>query len=84
MTAIASVTPSPHRVVHNDSIQIYEEPPAPVRHRHHTVDESTMGQQDFNLIIDPADQQDREINNQGADPEIMYSDYSTDHLRDLE
>ena len=42
-----------------------------------------MGQ-DFNLIIDPADQQDREINNQGADPEIMYSDYSTDHLEDLE
>ena len=50
----------------------------------HTVDESTMGQQDFNLIIDPADQQDREFNNQGADPEIMYSDYSTDHLEDLE
>ena len=85
MTAIASVTPSPHRVVHNDSIQIYEEPPAPVRHRHslanwtsvrlgndpnnHTVDESTMGQQDFNLIIDPADQENN--NNQGADPEIM-------------
>ena len=36
------------------------------------------------LIIDPADQQDREINNQGADPEIMYSSYSTDHLEDLE
>ena len=31
------------------------------------------------------DQQDREINsNQGADPDIMYSDYSTDHLEDLE
>ena len=98
MTAIASVTPSPHRVVHNDSIQIYEEPPASVRHRHslanwtsvrlgndpnnHTVDESTMGQQDFNLIIDPMDQEIN--NNQGADPEIMYSDYSTDHLEDLE
>ena len=40
-----------------------------------------MGQQDFNLIIDPADQ---EINNQGTDTEIMYSDYSTDHLEDLE
>ena len=50
----------------------------------HTVDESTMGPQDFNLIIDPADQRDREINNQGADPEIMYSNYSTDHLEDLE
>ena len=100
MTAIASVTPSPHRVVHNDSIQNYEGPPAPVRHRHslanwasvrlgnepnnHPVDESTMGQQDFNLIIDPADQRDREINNQGADPEIMYSNYSTDYLEDLE
>ena len=100
MAAIACVTPSPHRIVHNDSIQIYEEPPAPVRCRHslanwtsvrlgndpnnHTVDESTTGQQDFNLIIDPADQQDREINNQGADPEIMYSNYSTDHLEDLE
>ena len=84
MTAIACVTPS-HRIVHNDSIQIYEETPAPVRCRHslanwtsvrlgndpnnHTVDESTTGQQDFNLIIDPADQQDREINNQGTDPE---------------
>ena len=72
MAAIACVTPSPHRVVHNDSIQMYEEPPGPVRQRHslanwtsvrlgndpnnHTVDESTMGQQDFNLIIDPVDQ----------------------------
>ena len=91
----------PHRIVHNDSIQIYEEPPAPVRYRHslanwtsvrlgndpnnHTVDESTMGPQDYNLIIDPMDQQDREINNnQGTDPEIMYSNYSTDHLEDLE
>ena len=86
MTAIASVTPTPHRVVHNDSIQIYEEPPAPVRRRHslanwtpvrlgidpnnHTVDESTMGQ-DFNLITDPTDQEIN--NNQDADPEIMYS-----------
>ena len=34
MVAIACVTPSSHRVVHNDSIQIYEEPPAPVRCRH--------------------------------------------------
>ena len=101
MAAIACVTPSPHRIVHNDSIQIYEETPAPVRHRHslanwtsvtlgndpnnHTVDESTMGQQDFNLIIDPVDQQDREINNnQGTDPEIMYSNYSTNHLEDLD
>ena len=100
MAAIACVTPSPHRIVHNDTTQIYEEPPAPVRCRHslaywtsvrlgndpnnHTVDESTMGQQDFNLIINPADQQDREINNQGADPDIMYSNYSTDHLEDLE
>ena len=41
-----------------------------------------MEQQDFNLIIDPAD---HEINNnQDADPEIMYSNYSTDHLEDLE
>ena len=84
--------------MHNDSIQIYEEPPAPVGCRHslanwtsvrlgndpnnHTVDKSTMGQQDFNLIIDAMDQG---INNkQGADPEIMDSDYSTDHLEDLE
>ena len=44
-----------------------------------------MGPQDVNMIIDPADQQDREINsNQGADPDIMYSNYSTDHLEDLE
>ena len=44
-----------------------------------------MGPQDFNIIIDPANQQDREIsNNQGTDPEIMYSEYSTDYLEDLE
>ena len=98
MSVIACVTPSPHRVVHNDSIQIYEEPLAPVRCRHslanwtsvrlgndpnnHTVDESTMGQQDFNLIIYPADQEIN--NNQGANEEIMYSNYSTDHVEDLE
>ena len=50
-------------IVHNDSIQMYEETPAPVRCGHslanwtsvrlgndpnnHTVDESTMGPQDF-------------------------------------
>ena len=98
MAAIASVTPSPDRVVHNDSIQIYEETPAPVRHRHslanwtsvrlgndpnnHKVDESTMEQQDFNLIIDPTDQEIN--NNQGAYPEILYSDYIIDHLEYLE
>ena len=44
-----------------------------------------MGPHDFNTIIDPVDQQDRKINNnQGADPDIMYSNYSTDHLEDLE
>ena len=44
-----------------------------------------MGPQDFNVIIDPTDKQDREMyNNQGIDPEIMYSNYSTDHLVDLE
>ena len=101
MAAIACGTHSPHRIVHNDSIQIYEEPPDPVRHRHsfdnwtsvrlendpnnRTVDESTMEPQDFNLIIDPMDKHDREINNnQGTDPEIMYSHCSTDHLEDLE
>ena len=63
--AIAHVPPSLLRIVHNDSIQIYEEPPAPVRHRHslanwpsvrlgndpnnHTVDETTMGP--HNIII---------------------------------
>ena len=99
--AIACVPPSPHRIVHNDSMQIYEEPPALVRHRHslanwtsvrlgndpnsHTGDETTMGPQHYNLIIDPTDQQNGEINNnQSTDPEIMYSDYSTDHLEDLE
>ena len=87
--------------MHNDSVQIYEEPPAPVRCRlslanwisvrlgndpnNHTVAETTMGPQHYNLITDPTDQQDREINtNQGTDPEIMYSDYITDHLEDLE
>ena len=98
---IACATPSPHRIVHNNSIQIYEEPPAPGRCRHslanwtsvrlgndlnhQTVDETTKGPQYYNLITDPADQQDREINNnQSTDPEIRYSDYSTDHLEDLE
>ena len=41
-----------------------------------------MGQPDFNLIIDPVDQENN--NNQGADPEIMCSNYSTHHLEDLE
>ena len=87
--------------MYNDSMQIYEEPPAPVKHRHslanwtsfrlgndpnnHTVDETTMGPQNYNLIIDPMDQQNREINNnQSTYPEILYSNYSTDHLEDLE
>ena len=98
---IAYVPPSPHRIVHNDSIQIYEEPPALVKCRHslanwtsvrlgndpnnHTVAETTMGPQHYNLITDPMGQQDREIhNNQSTDPEIRYSNYSTDHLEDLE
>ena len=99
--AIASVPPSLHRIVHNDSMQIYEEPPAPVRCRHslanwtsvrlgndckrHTVDKMTNGPQSYNSIIDPTDQQNWEINNnQSTDLEIMCSDYSTDHLEDLE
>ena len=99
--AMALVPPSPHRTAHNDSMQIYEEPPAPVRHRHslanwtsvrlgndpnrHTVDETTIGPQNYNLIIDSTDQQNREINDdQNTDPELMYSDYSTDHLEDLQ
>ena len=99
--AIALIPPSPHRIVHNDSVQIYEDPPAPVRHIHsldnwtsvrlgndpnrHTVDEMTNGPKKYNSIIDPTDQQKREINNnQSSDPEIMYSNYSTDHLEDLE
>ena len=82
-------------------MQIYEEPPVPVRPRHslanwtsvrlgndpnnQMVDEIIIGPQHFNLIIDPMIQQNREINNsQSTDPEIMYSDYSTDHLEDLE
>ena len=76
--AIALVAPSPHRIVHNDSVQIYEESPAPVRCRHslanwtsvrlgndpnmHTVDEMTNGPQNYNSIIDSTDQQNREIN----------------------
>ena len=44
-----------------------------------------MGPQHYNLIIDPVDQQNQEINNnQSTDSEIMYSNYSTDHLEDLE
>ena len=87
--------------MHNDSMQIYEEPPAPVRPRHslanwtsirlgndsngHTVDETTMRPQNYNLIIDSTDQQNREINDdQNTDPELMYSNYSTDHLEDLQ
>ena len=98
---IAFVPPSPHRIVHNDSMQIYEEPPASVRPRHslanwtsirlgndpnsHTVDDTTMGPQNYNLIIDSTDQQNREINDdQNTDPELMYSDYSTEHLEDLQ
>ena len=99
--AIALVPPSPHRIIHNASMQIYEEPPAPVRPRHtlanwtsvrlgndpnrHTVDEMTNGPHNYNLIIDSTDQQNREINDdQSNDPELIYSDYSTDHLEDLQ
>ena len=58
-------------------MQIYEEPPTPVRCRHslanwtsiqlgndpnrHTVDEMTNGPQNYNSIIDSTDQQNREI-----------------------
>ena len=87
--------------MHNDSVQIYEEPTAPVRPRHslanwtsvrlgndlnsHTVDETTMRPQNYNLIIDSIDQQNREINDdQNTDAELMYSEYSTDHLEDLQ
>ena len=101
MAAVALIPPSPHRIVHNDSVKIYEEPPAPVRCRHslanwtsvrlgndpnrHTVDKMTNGPKSYNSIIDPTDQQNREVNNnQSTDPEIMYSGYSTDHLEDLE
>ena len=75
--ATALVPPSPHRIVHNDSVQIYEEPPAPLRPRHslanwtsirlgndpnrNTVDEMTNGPQNCNSIIDSTDQQNREI-----------------------
>ena len=99
--AIAFVPPSPHRIVHNNSAQIYEKPPAQVRPRHslanwtsvrlgndpnrHTVDETTIGPQNYNLIIDSTDQQNGEINDdQNTDPELMYSNYSTDHLEDLQ
>ena len=62
-----------HRIVHNDSMQIYEEPPVPGRPRQslanwtsvrlgndpnrHTVDEITIGPQHYNLIIDSTDHQ---------------------------
>ena len=99
--AIALAPPSPHEIVHNDSMQIYEEPPAPVRPRHtlanwtsvrlgndpnrHTVNEMTNGPQNYNLIIDSTDQQNREIDDdQSNDPELMYSNYSTDHLEDVQ
>ena len=99
--SIAFVPPSPHRIVHNDSMQIYEEPPAPARPRDslanwtsvrlgndpnsHTVDKMTMGPQNYNLILDSMDQRNREINDEkNTDPELMYSNYSTDHLEDLQ
>ena len=65
--AIAFVPPSPHKIVHNDSMQIYEEPPAPVRPRHalanwtsvrlgndpnrHTVDEMTNALQNATQLL---------------------------------
>ena len=99
--AIALFPSSPHRIVRNDSMQIYEEPPAPVRSRHslancpsirlendpnrYTVDEMTNGPKNYNSIIDSTDQQNREINDdQSTDPELMYTNYSTDHLEDFQ
>ena len=76
--AIAFVPPFPLRIVHHDSVQIYDEPPAPVRHSHslanwtsvrlgndpnrHTVDKMTNGPQNYNSIIYSNNQQNREIN----------------------
>ena len=99
--AIAFIPPSPHRVVHGDCVQTYDEPPVPSRCRHwlanwtsvrlgndpcrQTIDKKTMGQQDYNLFIDPMDQQNGEINDdQSTDSASLYSDYSTNHMEDVQ
>ena len=105
--AIAVVSPSPDRVLHNECVQTYEKLPAPVRPRHPlanwtsirldnkpnrpTINERETKQLTYNSVIDTnglqnrEPEQDRELDDaQSTDPDLMYSDYSSEQLEDLE
>ena len=74
--AVAVISPSPDRVVHNECIQMYEELPVPVRWQHSlanwtsirlgnnpnrpTVNERETEQSTYNSLIDTNEQQNRE------------------------
>ena len=103
---IAVIPPLPDRIVHNDSIQMYDELPVPVRPRHAlanwtsvrlgnnpsrpTVNERETEQLTYNSVIDSTglqnrecEQQDRESDDaQSTNSDLMYSDYSSEHLED--
>ena len=104
--AIAVVSPSPYRVVHNECVQTYNELPMPVRPRHSlanwisirlgnnpnrpTVKERETKQLTYNSVIDTnglqnrESEQDRESDDaQSTDPDLIHSDYSSEHLEDL-
>ena len=105
--AIAVVPPSPNKIVCNDKVQTYDEPPAAVRPRHTlanwtsvrldnnpnrpTVTEMTNAHLIYNTFIDltgpqkgDSGQQNREPGDEHSrDVELIYSDYSSEHLEDL-
>ena len=78
--AIAVVPPSPDRIVHNDSIQMYDELPAPVKPRHalanwtsirlgNNPNRSTLNEREneklpYNSVIDSTGLQNRESEQQ--------------------
>ena len=75
-TAIAVIHPSPDKIVYNDRVQVYDEPPAVVRPRHAlayvtsirlasdpnrpTITEMETGQLVYNIMIDSTGPQNRE------------------------
>ena len=104
---IAVVPPSPDKIVCNDRVQTYDEPPAAVRPRNAlanwtsiglgndpnrpTLTEMANAQLIYNTFIDSTGpqngdsrQQKRETyDEQSTDAELIYSDYSSEHLEDL-
>ena len=86
---VAVVPPSSDRIVYNDSIQMYDEPPVPVRPRHAlanwtsvrlgnnpnrpTVNERETRQLTYNSVIDPTGLQNRESEQQDRESDDAQS-----------